>query len=109
VDAVVRVLGSKSGFDAVEDCYVDLADHIFAVETGLSSDPAMNWRVSKLDRFHLVPTPTRTRRRCSAATPPCWTPSSATENLRRALETGDGYVGTLDMFRRGQIPPRRAP
>lgn len=48
------VLGSKSGFDAVEDCYRDLAEHIFAVETGLSSDPSMNWRVSKLDRYTLI-------------------------------------------------------
>ena len=36
----------KSGFDTIEECYGDLADHIFALETGLSSDPAMNWRVS---------------------------------------------------------------
>src|SRR5690606_4452681 len=36
-------LGSKSGFDSIAECYGDLADHIFAVETGLSSDPAMNW------------------------------------------------------------------
>ncbi|MGH9382669.1 MAG: endonuclease Q family protein, partial [Thermoanaerobaculia bacterium] len=48
------VLGSKSGFDAVEACYGDLAEHIFAVETGLSSDPSMNWRVSSLDRYRLV-------------------------------------------------------
>ena len=48
------VLGSKSGFDSIEECYVDLSDHIFAVETGLSSDPEMNWRVSKLDKFRLV-------------------------------------------------------
>ncbi|GAA4595041.1 hypothetical protein GCM10023107_32600 [Actinoplanes octamycinicus] len=47
-------LGSKSGFDAIADCYADLADHITAVETGLSSDPAMNWRVSSLDRYRLV-------------------------------------------------------
>ena len=47
-------LGSKSGFDSIEDCYEDLSDYIFAVETGLSSDPEMNWRVSKLDRFRLV-------------------------------------------------------
>ncbi len=47
-------LGSKSGFDAIADCYADLADHIFAVETGLSSDPEMNWRVSSLDRYALV-------------------------------------------------------
>jgi len=36
------VLGSQSGFDRVSDCYADLADHIFAIETGLSSDPEMN-------------------------------------------------------------------
>ncbi len=47
-------LGSKSGFDAIADCYADLAEHIFAVETGLSSDPEMNWRVSSLDRYRLV-------------------------------------------------------
>src|SRR4029453_17254809 len=47
-------LGSKSGFDAIADCYADLADHITAVETGLSSDPEMNWRVSSLDRYRLM-------------------------------------------------------
>jgi DNA helicase II / ATP-dependent DNA helicase PcrA len=47
-------LGSKSGFDAIADCYADLSEHIFAVETGLSSDPEMNWRVSSLDRYRLV-------------------------------------------------------
>ncbi|MEV7621645.1 UvrD-helicase domain-containing protein [Actinoplanes sp. NPDC089786] len=47
-------LGSKSGFDAIADCYADLAGHITAVETGLSSDPEMNWRVSSLDRYALV-------------------------------------------------------
>jgi len=48
------VLGSKSGFDNIESCYRDLSGHIFALETGLSSDPAMNWTVSGLDRFALV-------------------------------------------------------
>ncbi len=48
------VLGSRSGFDAIEDCYGDLSGHIFALETGLSSDPPMNWRVSGLDRYTLV-------------------------------------------------------
>lgn len=48
------VLGSRSGFDAIEDCYGDLSSQIFAVETGLSSDPPMNWRVSGLDRYTLV-------------------------------------------------------
>ncbi len=47
-------LGSKSGFDSIEECFDDLAPHIFAVETGLSSDPPMNWMCSFLDRFALV-------------------------------------------------------
>lgn len=48
------VLGAASGFDAVEECFEELTPHIFALETGLSSDPPMNWRVSALDRFVLV-------------------------------------------------------
>lgn len=48
------LFGSKSGFDAIEDCFGDLTDHIFALETGLSSDPAMNRLVSALDRFCLI-------------------------------------------------------
>ena len=48
------IFGSKSGFDSVEECFQDQAGHIHALETGLSSDPAMNWRLSKLDKFNLV-------------------------------------------------------
>jgi len=48
------MLGSKSGYDSLEDCFEDLSSHIFAVETGLSSDPAMNWRLSGLDHLNLV-------------------------------------------------------
>jgi len=46
--------GSNSGFDAIAECFGDQLRHIAAVETGLSSDPAMNWRLSELDRFMLV-------------------------------------------------------
>ena len=48
------IFGAFSGFDSVEDCYQDMTKHIYALETGLSSDPPMNWRLSKLDRFALV-------------------------------------------------------
>ncbi len=48
------MLGSKSGFDKISDCYADLTKHIFALETGLSSDPLMNWRLSQLDDCVLV-------------------------------------------------------
>jgi uncharacterized protein (TIGR00375 family) len=48
------VFGAFSGFDNIEDCYQDMSKHIHALETGLSSDPPMNWRLSGLDRFALV-------------------------------------------------------
>ena len=92
------VLGSKSGFDSVEECYGDLSEHIFAVETGLSSDPPMNWRVSKLDRFTLVSNsdahspPRLGREACSFDTELDYFA------IRRALETGEGYGGTVEFF-----------
>jgi DNA helicase-2/ATP-dependent DNA helicase PcrA len=92
------VLGSKSGFDAVEDCYGDLSGHIFAMETGLSSDPAMNWRVSKLDRYRLVSNsdahspPKLGREACRFDTELDY------YALRNALETGRGYIGTVEFF-----------
>ncbi len=48
------LFGSRSGFDAIEECFDDLTEHVFALETGLSSDPAMNRRISALDRFTLI-------------------------------------------------------
>lgn len=91
-------LGSKSGFNSIDACYGDLAPHIFAVETGLSSDPPMNWRVSSLDRFRLVSnsdahSPEKLAREACAF---------STEidyfAMRRALETGVGYEGTVEFF-----------
>ncbi len=92
------VLGSKSGFDSIVECYGDLAQHIFAVETGLSSDPPMNWRLSLLDRYRLVSS--------SDAHSPAKLGREVTVfdsdldyfALRRALETGSGYVGTAEFF-----------
>ena len=48
------IFGSKSGFDTIEECFEELSGHIYAIETGLSSDPAMNWRLSQLDNVALV-------------------------------------------------------
>ena len=48
------VLGAKSGYDTIEECFDDLTGQIFAVETGLSSDPPMNWLCSFLDRYTLI-------------------------------------------------------
>ena len=91
-------LGSKSGFDAVDHCYADLAPHVFAVETGLSSDPPMNWRVSSLDRFRLMSnsdahSPEKLGREVCV-----FDTEMDYFAIRRALETGRGYGGTLEFF-----------
>jgi len=92
------VLGSKSGFDRVEDCYADLAGHIFALETGLSADPEMCWRVSGLDRYRLVSN-------SDAHSPPALGREATVLDteidyyaIRRALETGEGFEGTVEFF-----------
>ena len=48
------IFGSKGGYDSLEDCFEELTPHVFAIETGLSSDPAMNWRCSVLDKIALI-------------------------------------------------------
>jgi len=92
------VLGSKSGFDSVEECYGDLSDHIFALETGLSSDPPMNWRLSQLDDYALVSN-------SDAHSPPkigreacVFDADMDYFSMRHALETGRGYEGTAEFF-----------
>jgi DNA helicase II / ATP-dependent DNA helicase PcrA len=92
------VLGSKSGFDAVRDCYADLADHIFAVETGLSSDPPMNWACSALDGYRLVSN-------SDAHSPPMLGREATVLDtdldyfaIAAALRTGNGLAGTVEFF-----------
>jgi uncharacterized protein (TIGR00375 family) len=92
------VFGSKSGFDAIDECYLDLADHIFALETGLSSDPEMNWRISSLDRYRLVSN-------SDAHSPPALGREATALNteldyfaIRQAMETGDGFAGSVEFF-----------
>lgn len=92
------VLGSKSGFDTLEDCYGDLTHHIFALETGLSSDPPMNRRISSLDRYRLVSnsdahSPSKLGREACI-----FNTKMDYFSMRHALETGEGYGGTVEFF-----------
>jgi uncharacterized protein (TIGR00375 family) len=48
------IFGSKSGFDSLEECFEEYSKYIFSIETGLSSNPSMNWRLSALDRITLI-------------------------------------------------------
>lgn len=92
------VLGTKSGFDSVEECFEELAPYIHALETGLSSDPAMNWRISKLDRYQLVSnsdahSPSKLGREANLLDIDC-----SYEGLYRAIQTGEGLEGTVEFF-----------
>jgi len=92
------VLGSKSGFNSIEECYGDLSSHIFALETGLSSDPPMNWRLSCLDRYTLVSnsdahSPAKLGR--EACVFDC---EMDYYSVREAMKTGRGYEGTVEFF-----------
>lgn len=92
------VLGAKSGFDSVEECFEEMAPYIHALETGLSSDPAMNWRISKLDRYQLVSnsdahSPSKLGREANLLDIDC-----SYEGLYRAIQTGEGLEGTVEFF-----------
>ncbi|MGK5679862.1 UvrD-helicase domain-containing protein [Actinoplanes sp. URMC 104] len=87
-------LGSKSGFDAIADCYADLAHHVTAVETGLSSDPEMNWRVSSLDRYRLVSNSDAHSPAALAREATLFTGSPDYD----AVRDGIGLAGTLEFF-----------
>ncbi len=93
------VLGSKSGFDSLEECFEDLTEHIFAVETGLSSDPEMNWRLSVLDRFVMVSSsdahsPQKLGREATIFDGECSYPA-----MRTALrDNTKDLVGTVEFF-----------
>ena len=94
------MFGSKSGFDSIEECFGSLKSHIFAVETGLSSDPPMNWRIKDLDNVRLLSN--------SDAHSPGYLGRNASVfntdlsffHIRQALEKNDleKYQGTLDMY-----------
>ena len=92
------VLGAKSGFDSVEECFEELTPYVHALETGLSSDPAMNWRISKLDRYQLVSnsdahSPSKLGREANLLNIDC-----SYEGLYQAIQTGQGLEGTVEFF-----------
>ena len=92
------VLGAKSGFDSVEECFEELTPYVHALETGLSSDPAMNWRISKLDRYQLVSnsdahSPSKLGREANLLDIDC-----SYEGLYQAIQTGKGLEGTVEFF-----------
>ena len=94
------VLGASSGFDSLEECFDDLLPHIFAVETGLSSDPPMNSRLSALDRYAVVSnsdahSPSRLGREAT-----CFDTDLSYTGLLEALRSRDPsrFTGTIEFY-----------
>ncbi|MCI0692690.1 UvrD-helicase domain-containing protein [candidate division KSB1 bacterium] len=94
------MLGSKGGFDSVEDCFADLTPHIFAVETGLSSDPPMNWRLQQLDRFVLVSNSDAHSPQKLAREANLFDTELSYPAILQALkdQTNPGFLGTIEFF-----------
>ena len=94
------MLGSKSGYDSLQECFADLSSHIHAVETGLSSDPAMNWRISDLDGLTLVSnsdahSPSNLGREANL-----FDTTLSYEKIMSAIKTGDPkrFSGTIEFY-----------
>ncbi len=95
------VFGDKSGYDALKDCFHDQTKHVHAIETGLSSDPSMNWRLSQLNDIQLVSFsdmhshhPWRIGREATVLEMKDLT----YKNVLNAIRTGEGLVETLEFF-----------
>jgi len=93
-------LGAKSGFDTIDECYDDLSEHIYAVETGLSSDPAMNWTCSFLDKYTLISnsdahSPEKLGREANI-----FNTELSYDSITQTLKTGDPeqFLGTIEFF-----------
>ncbi|HOE17495.1 MAG TPA: endonuclease Q family protein [Syntrophorhabdaceae bacterium] len=92
------VFGAVSGFDSLEECFEDLTPHINAIETGLSSDPSMNWRLSALDRLTLISnsdahSPAKMGREANILDT-----DISFEAITHAVSTGQGFLGTIEFF-----------
>ena len=91
-------LGSRGGYDSVGECFRDLTAYIFALETGLSSDPAMNWKWSDLDRYTLVSnsdahSPQKLGREANL-----FDTELSYQAMFDAIRTRQGFVGTYEFF-----------
>lgn len=92
------MFGAFSGFDTVEECFEDLTPYVRAIETGLSSDPPMNWRLSALDRFQMISnsdahSPAKLGREANLLDIPL-----SYEGLYGAVQEGRGLKGTIEFF-----------
>ena len=94
------IFGSNSGFDTIEECFEDLTPYIHALETGLSSNPGMNWRWSELDRFTLVSNSDAHNPQNLAREANIFNCECSYFGIKQALQdkVSGGFEGTLEFF-----------
>lgn len=92
------IFGAFSGFDSLEECFEELTGYIYAIETGLSSDPPMNWRLSELDRVRLISnsdahSPAKIGREANI-----FNTELSYRGIYNAIKTGKGLEATVEFF-----------
>ena len=92
------VFGAESGFDSLDECFEELTPHIYAIETGLSSDPLMNWRLSALDKITLISnsdahSPNKIGREANI-----FDTEISYKAMADAIKTRAGFLGTIEFF-----------
>ena len=92
------VFGSASGFDTLEECFEELTPHIHAIETGLSSDPAMNWRLSALDRITLISNSDAHSPKKIGREANIFDTEISYKAITGAIKTKKGFSGTIEFF-----------
>jgi uncharacterized protein (TIGR00375 family) len=92
------VFGAASGFDSLEECFEELTPHIHAIETGLSSDPPMNWRISALDRVTLISNSDAHSAPKIGREANILDAELSYRGITKAIRTRRGFQGTIEFF-----------
>lgn len=92
------IFGSASGFDSLEECFEDLTPDIHAIETGLSSDPKMNWRLSALDRITLISNSDAHSAAKIGREANIFDAEVSYESIIKAIKSKKGFAGTIEFF-----------
>jgi uncharacterized protein (TIGR00375 family) len=92
------IFGAESGFDSLAECFEELTPHVYSIETGLSSDPPMNWRLSSLDRVTLISnsdahSPSRLGREATI-----FDTELSYRAIMKAIKKREGFIGTIEFF-----------
>lgn len=92
------IFGAASGFDSLEECFEELTPYIYAIETGLSSDPPMNWRLSSLDEVTLISNSDAHSPKKIGREANMFDIEVSYKSIIDAIKTKNGFIGTIEFF-----------